>query len=406
MNQKAHPSSKKKVRVAYLVTHPIQYQAPLLRLIAQDPSIDLTVFFCSRCSVNTYQDPEFGRAIKWDVPLLEGYKHEFLPALWGRDEAPSFFRPFNYGLWRKLRKGKFDFLWVHGYGRAYNLFAIAIAKCMRLPVLVRDESTETSTKRGALKERLSRLFFCVLRNQVDKCLAIGSSNREYYLQRGVRPEKIVLMPYAVNNDFFRDRASQAERNRDALRRQLELDASRPVILYASKFTERKRARDLLEAYTFLSPDGKAEPAPYLLLIGEGTMLDSLKSRVAERGWDSVRFLGFKNQTELPSYYDLCDVFVLPSFNEPWGLVINEVMNASKAVIVSDQVGCAKDLVKEGQNGCIFQAGNVLDLHRALCRVLADRQRCRQMGRKSLEIISKWSFEEDLRGIRAALGLQD
>ena len=64
----------------------------------------------------------------------------------------------------------------------------------------------------------------------------------------------------------------------------------------------------------------------------------------------VRFLGFRNQSEMPAFYDLCDLFVLPSHFEPWGLVINEAMNAGKPVIVSDCVGAAPDLVQTGRNG--------------------------------------------------------
>ena len=118
----------------------------------------------------------------------------------------------------------------------------------------------------------------------------------------------------------------------------------------------------------------------------------------------MRFLGFKNQSELPAYYDLCDLFVMPTVFEPWGLVVNEVMNAGRAVIVSDQVGCAPDLVRDGNNGFIYQAGNVADLHRVLRIALADPVRLKDMGRRSLDIINRWSFEDDVQGLRDALGL--
>jgi glycosyltransferase involved in cell wall biosynthesis len=95
---------------------------------------------------------------------------------------------------------------------------------------------------------------------------------------------------------------------------------------------------------------------------------------------------------------------MPTVFEPWGLVVNEVMNAGTAVIVSDQVGCAPDLGRDGYNGLVYQAGNITDLHRVLHTALSDRTRLREMGRRSLEIINRWSFEEDVLGLRAALGL--
>ena len=119
-------------------------------------------------------------------------------------------------------------------------------------------------------------------------------------------------------------------------------------------------------------------------------------------WSSIKFLGFRNQTELPGYYDLCDVLVLPSAFEPWGLVINEVMNAGRAVVVSDQVGCGPDLVRKGENGYVFQAGDIAGLRQALVNLLSDPQKCRAMGQKSLEIINTWGIEEDVAGLKLAL----
>ena len=75
------------VRLAYVVCHPIQYQAPLLRRIAREPDIDLTVLFGSDFSVRGYQDEGFGVEVAWDVPLLDGYAASFSHAF--ATPAPS-----------------------------------------------------------------------------------------------------------------------------------------------------------------------------------------------------------------------------------------------------------------------------------------------------------------------------
>jgi len=116
----------------------------------------------------------------------------------------------------------------------------------------------------------------------------------------------------------------------------------------------------------------------------------------------VRFAGFRNQSALPAFYDLCDVFVLPSRLEPWGLVINEVMNAGRAVIASDEVGGAIDLVRDGENGFVFPAGDVAALADRLRRILGDPALCRNMGERSRVLIDGWSFREDVEGLRRAL----
>lgn len=391
----------RKIRVAYVLTHPIQYQAPLLRKLAQHSAIDLTVFYRSDFSVGEFTDPGFGTAVRWDVGLLDGYRYELLPKL-GNGNRISFWRPLNYGLARRLRKGRFDALWIHGYAHWFHLMAMQTARRLGIKVLLRDEATPISIPRGPAKLAGKRMLFAGIRNWCDGFLAIGSLNREYYLSYGIEAGRIFLMPYAVDNSFFRTQALIARRKREVLRASLELERGRPVILFAGKMTERKRAGDLLDAYVRLSPDGQTEPRPYLLLSGDGEKRPELEGRVKKLGWKSVKFLGFKNQTELPRFYDLCDVFVLPSVREPWGLVVNEAMNAGRAIIVSDQVGCAPDLVRHGENGFVFRSGDVCGLSKALGVTLGDRARCREMGRRSSEIVNGWSYEGDVAGLELAL----
>jgi glycosyltransferase involved in cell wall biosynthesis len=390
-----------KVKLAYLVTHPIQYQAPLLRRIAADPGIDLTVFFCSDFSLRGYQDPGFGKTIAWDVPLTGGYRHEILPAV-GRTAPVSFWRPWNYGLAARLRRGRFDVLWVHGYNRWFHWRAMAAAKLRGLKVLVRDEATAISARRGLVKRLVKGWFFGGLGRVCDGFLAIGTLNARYYQAYGIPPERIFSMPYAVDNDFFQEQARAAATGRQTRRRDLGLEPGRPVILSASKLSAVKGGLDLLEAYIQLSPDGVTEPHPYLVFIGDGDQRPLLEARARSTRWNSIKILGFKNQRELPQYYDLCDVLVLPSRFEPWGLVVNEAMNAGRAVIVSDRVGCGPDLVHEGVNGYVFQTGDRAGLCQALEKVVGDPHRCRSLGAKSLEIIRHWGFDQDLAGLRQAL----
>jgi len=277
-----------------------------------------------------------------------------------------------------------------------------MAKTQGTHVMVRDDATLVGRQRSLAKRMAKRVLFLWLNILCDRFLAIGTMNREYYRRHGIGKEKISLVPYAVNNAFFQAESVAAAASREELRASLGLEKGRLVILYVGKMTKTKRPADLLESYIRLSPDGNSEPGPYLLLIGDGEIRQSLEKRASELSWNSIKFLGFKNQTELPRYYDLCNVLVLPSLYENWGLVVNEAMNAGRAVIVSDRVGCGPDLVKNGENGYIFRARSVDDLHQALHEVTADSDRCRLMGQKSLKTINDWSFDEDLEGLKAAL----
>ncbi|MGH7924671.1 MAG: glycosyltransferase family 4 protein [Candidatus Binatus sp.] len=391
-------------RVACLVSHPIQYQAPLFRYLAARPGIELTVFFLSDLSTGVYRDSGFGVNVKWDVPLLDGYRHDFLPRMGsGAGSGLSFWRPWTFGLRARLRRGRFDALWVHGYAHRGCLAGIAAAKSLGIPVMLRGESNLLSETADALKLRVKRIAIPALMRRMDGVLAIGRLNRDYYLHYGVEAGRIFPMPYAVDNEFFRAAAESARPNREALRAQLGLQPGRAVILFASKMQAHKRAADLLEAYARLSADGVAEPAPYLVFAGDGQERAGLERRARALKWDSIRLIGFRNQSELPALYDLCDVFVLPSEHEPWGLVVNEAMNAGKPVIVSDRVGAAPDLVEEGVNGFIYPARDVATLAGRLRQMIENPERRAAMGARTLETVTRLDFNADREGLLAALG---
>src|SRR6516165_7871690 len=96
----------RKTRLAYFVSHPIQYQAPLLRHIAAQPDIDLTVYFTTDFSVRGYNDQGFGVKVAWDIPLLDGYKYEFLPK--GVLKNGHYTRQVSSGIFQRLKHGRYD----------------------------------------------------------------------------------------------------------------------------------------------------------------------------------------------------------------------------------------------------------------------------------------------------------
>jgi glycosyltransferase involved in cell wall biosynthesis len=392
------------LRLAYFVSHPIQYQAPLLRRIAREPDIELEVFFSSDRSVRGYMDEGFGVKVEWDVPLLEGYSSHFLPRWIDDAKEPAPWRPLNHGIFRTLEQGQFDAVWSHGYSTANSLRVIAIAAMLDIPVLLRAESNLHDRARSMTKLLAKECFFRMLRPQISAVLAIGEANARYWRHYLGEDVSIFHMPYAVDNDFFQQRAAEAAPGREALRVELGLDAGRPVLLFASKLQERKCCGDLLTALALLQARRPPLLRPYLLIVGDGEERQKLEQQASHDSElrRAVRFLGFRNQTELPRYFDLCDVFVLPSRHEPWGLVVNEAMNAGRAVIVSDDVGCQRDLVREGETGAVFPAGDVPGLAAAIERVLATPETAMRMGARGKTHIAEYTFGQDVAGLRAAL----
>jgi glycosyltransferase involved in cell wall biosynthesis len=400
----AAPRKYRSVRIAHFLSHPIQYQSPLLRRIAQEPDIDMTTFFSTDVSVRGYLDSAFGVELKWDVPLLEGYQYEFLPRL--RDlrdgDRLGFVRPLNWGILERLQRGRFDAVWVQGYHRLVSLNAILAAKMLRIPVMLRTDSNLFSPVRAGRTLILKTIFTKLLRPLISAVLSIGEANTAYWRHYFGNDFPVFTLPFAVDNDFFQRRAAQAAPRREQLRRELGLEPARPIILCASKLTPRKRCIDLVEAFIRLSPAPGVDPSAYLVIVGDGEERANLEARVRASGLSAIRFLGFRNQTELPSLYNLCDVFVMPSHSEPWGLIVNEVMNAGRAVIVTDQAGCHFDLVRHGFNGFVYPAFDVEALASYMQRLIDNPGLRASMGENSLRLIQQFTFEQDIAGLRQAL----
>jgi len=392
------------MRVAHLLSHPIQYKSPLLRRIAREPDIKLTVFFRSDFSVRSYFDEGFGVPVRFDVDLLGGFDHQFLPSFAGRDKI-SFLFPTNYGLRSRLADNRFDAIWIHGYGTPYNLYAMMLAKSLGLTVLLTDEAHARSRVRGAADELKAKAVFAIVRNCVDRFLTIGSANREYLISRGLSAKKMFLFPYAIDNSWFKPKdAGSRGTAKEKLLAELGAESPRSVVLFASKLIRRKRCADLVGAFARLNLDSVV-PRPLLVLVGDGEDRENVLGLIDRHNLkNDVKFLGFRNQSELPLLYQAADVFVLPSDSEPWGLVINEAMIAGCAVISGDEVGSAYDLIKEGENGYVFPAGDIDALSEKLRLSLSTPGWLEAASAASQRRVAAWDFEADIKGFREALGL--
>jgi len=353
--------------------------------------------------VDNSVDPQFGAPVEWDVPLLEGYDHAFLPNWSPREHTRGYWSLINPVIVRELRRGRFDALWVHSYSYPTNLMAIAGARLSRTPVLYRTESSltyDTLVRRPwwlrAAKHVALRLLFA----QASAFLAIGTRNREFYRAWGVPDERIFLVPYTVDNESFAEHTRPYRAERRALRAELGIPPDAVVILFAAKLIEEKRPFFLLQAYDQLRDCRNSA----LLMVGDGALRPQLEEFVRDRHLPRVHFLGFCNQSEMSKYYALSDVFVRPDgiYIGDWGLTVNEAMACGLAVVATDLIAASRDLVRDGENGLLVKFGDITDLAGALRSLVTNPARCAAMGRRSEEIISRWSYDQCIEGLLAAL----
>lgn len=390
-------TAPKRTCVAFLNSHPIQYFAPFYRHLNRSPDIEAVPIYLSDFSLRGAIDEGFGQSVKWDVDLLKGTDPLFVEGASTRQiaSARAMIAP---GIVKVIRRGKFDALVIHGHSVGANYLALAAAKSFGIPTFTRGD-TNGDLPRGGLKAKLRRVWLQGLYARLDGMLAIGSANRDFYRAMGVPERKIDFVPFTVDNERLSAASALTGAERLAYRQRLGVSADGPVALFASKFEPRKRAGDLIRAASRLAEqDVQIE----LVVAGSGEQDAALRALAAAHPKLRAVFPGFVNQSALPKLLGACDLFVLPSEREPWGLIVNEAMCAGLPVVATREVGAARDLVRDGKNGRVIAAGDIDALAEALREIVTDGSLRKRMSAASRAIIATWSYAESEAGLRAAL----
>ncbi len=388
-----------------IASHPVQYTAPFFRRFARDPRLDIQIAYCSMQGAERAVDPEFGVQVAWDVPLMEGHPWTRLTNWSFRPGTGRFWGLCNPGVWSLIRHGNFDAVILYtGYMYATFWIAVAAAKCKHAAVLFGTDAHELVSRDGKWwKLRVKKWLWPRLFRLADVTTVVSAGGVRLARSLGVPEERIVLTPYTVDNDWWLTEADKVDRAET--RSPWGIPAGSPVALFCAKLQPWKRPQDALEAFA-----QAAVPEAYLVYAGEGPMHAELESRARALGIGGrVRFLGFVNQSELPAVYRSSDVLILPSEYEPFGVVVNEAMLCGCPAIVSDHVGAHFDLVRAGETGFVFTAGDVGGLAKLLREFFCDPERRILMGEAAKTRMADWSqghsLEATVRAVERAVHLR-
>ncbi|MFD2515654.1 glycosyltransferase family 4 protein [Pontibacter locisalis] len=383
----------KQERIAIISTHPIQYNAPLFNLLASQPILDVKVFYTLGTSYADLKDRGFGKKIEWDVPLLDGYNYKFLKNSSIKPGTAHFNGVINPDIIDEIDAFTPTAILVYGWSFSSHLKVLRYYKG-KVPVFFRGDSTLFKDKTG-IRKFFRKLFLTWVYSFVDKAFYVGTNNKQYYLRYGVKEKELIFAPHAIDNErFSKDILFMSESK--SIRRNLGIKESDIVFAFIGKFETVKNPLLLLDAFRKLKEDNLC-----LLFVGNGPLEEELKSGAT--GISNIYFLPFQNQKIIPAIYRVADVFVLPSLSETWGLAVNEAMACGLPVVVSDNVGCAVDLVQEGKNGYIFKSGNVLSLTGKLEKCIdKPKSELKQMGIVSRSIVNRWTYEKTCNAILETL----
>ena len=391
-------------KIAVLTSHPIQYQAPFFEKLANRPEIDLMVYFCWDFGVkeSTY-DSGFGRKIKWDIPLLDGYRFKFLKNFSSNPGSGKWYGEINPGIISEVWRGEYDAILIHGWNCLTKWLAFLVSFLSKTPVFLRgDNPSNQESLKSSFKIKIKKLILGNLFKNISIFLYVGEENKKFFKYYGVSENKLIFCPHAIDNERFLKEAEKIKPNKNEFKKEIGLNKDQTVILFTGKLIEKKHPFDLLKAYQ-RAANNSSKVA--LVFVGDGALRPELEKYAKEHNLKNVHFVGFKNQTELPKYYTLADIFILPSgLGETWGLVVNEAMCFGLPIIVSDLVGCGPDLVKYGENGYIFPVRDIKKLTEYLLDLIQNPQKRKKFGKKSFEIIQNYSYEKGIEGILKAFSL--
>src|SRR3984957_10856303 len=375
--------TERRLRVLTISSHPIQYGAPLFRIMAAHPKLDFQVAYCSLRGAEPGYDPEFGANVQWDVPLLDGYKWTHIPNR--GSGAEGFWDWRNTGLWKFIRQGKFDAVISHvGYVRATFWIAYSAARTVGIPFIFgTDASSIEPRDENKWKLAVKRVIWPAVFSLSGQVLTASSAGRDMMVSLGFRAERVSMTLDTVDNDWWLAQANGVDRKE--ARRSLGFLPHEKVILFCAKLQPWKRPLDLLRAFASAAiPDAK------LIFAGDGAQRAELeKEAAARRVSDKVQFLGFVNQSQLPRLYKAADLMVIPSRYEPFGLVVNEAMLCGCPVIASDRVGAVRNLITHGETGYVYPCGHTDALATLLQSALADPARLQSVRERALARIKAW-----------------
>jgi len=383
-------------RLAIVLSHPVQYYSPWFRWLRTHTALEFKVFYLWEFGVTVQKDPQFETAFQWNVDLLSGYESEFVPNV-SRDPGTHHFRGLdNPALTQRLAAWKPGAILLFGYNWLSHQRAIWWARRRGIPLLFRGDSHLLGRDQlPFLRRNLLKLLY----RQFAAVTYVGAANRDYFQSLRVPESHLFFAPHSVDAVRFNPDDPETRRQAANLRQELGL-ADKRVVLFAGKFHERKQPVELLQAFLQVATSDDA-----LVFVGDGAEKSRLIALAASAPAACVRFLPFANQTEMPSRYLLADIFALPSRGsyETWGLAVNEAMHLGLPCLVSDRVGCQRDLVALGETGWVFPAQDAAALGATLQAALrASPVELLRLGSNARAKVSHYTYQQTSEGLQQAL----
>lgn len=274
-------------------------------------------------------------------------------------------------------KKKYDAIIIGGYSSPTAVLAMAWLRLHKIPFYMEVDGG-LIRQENKIKYLVKKALVCM----ANRWLSTGRYTTQYLVHYGAKEERVTNYPFSslYEKDILPGVISQEEKR--ALRAKLEIP-EKHMVLAVGQFIHRKGFDVLMQAAKSLEGDTG------IYIVGGEATGEYLKLR-EELGLRNVHFLGFQKKEQLARYYQAADLFVLPTREDIWGLVINEAMAYGLPTITTDRCVAGLELIEDGVNGYIVPVEDAAALAEKIGAVLASDME--KMGAAALEKIRPYTLE--------------
>lgn len=378
--------------IIFINSHPIQYFAPFYKY-ATAHNLNCEVWYLSKFGLQNEIDKQFGQKIKWDIPLLDGYKHEFFENSIFKSTVYKPWGIFNLSLIKKLKNQVPSIIVFNGWNYLSYFILWFIAPLFKHKIVFRGETPIShELLRRPLIKKIRKIVLSIYLKRFDYVLYIGNQNMQFHKYLNVPDSKLIFSPYSVDNDHFIQKNENLKMDRSSIRNKFHIPLEAKVFITSGKYIHKKRPLDIIEAFNKLPNTSNI----YLIMVGEGPLRPKMEDFIKTNNIKNIILTGFVNQSAISEYYSIADYYIMASgVGETWGLSTNEAMLFELPIIISSLSGCSSDLVKN--NGHIFETGNINELVNAMQHLIKlNDEDIYEMKKQSKAIISNYSYSNLLK----------
>lgn len=314
------------MKVLFLTNTPSPYRIDFFNSLGK--RCELTVLFETKSAKS--------RDSKWKYGEIRDFKAVFLKGIRvGEAEALSF------DVIRYLDKKKYDIFVVGMYSSPTGMLAIEYLKRKKISFIISSDGGIKKNDTG-IKFLMKKYFI----SSASAWLSTGVTTSDYLAYYGADTEKIHVYPFSSikEKDILKKALSSGEK--ENIRAQLGM-SEKNIVISVGQFIYRKGYDVLIEGATYL------DNSIGIYIIG-GKPTEEYLSLIDKYGIQNVHFVDFMSKEELSNYYKAADVFVLPTREDIWGLVINEALSYGLPVVTTDRCVAGIELIQNDINGYICE----------------------------------------------------